>query len=331
MSRPPTDERYGIPCPALDGHDALGFLAAVGLLRLLADHGDQDAALSWSATDATAIIRTTTAEDTDGIARWLTALVDSIPPGQVTPETPANVPPPGEAPDRIRLAPADLRAYIESAAVTAGSAVHRWVGSMVTDLAQDDRGRSAISLFAAPSGKQSMRTMLEKPLGLIRGDPRYLKQALDGWVRVAGCTGEYLDHRALYDAADAPDGRQGQERGVPGATWLALMSYPAWRTTSINGATPITSGWRADPNVPVFEWPLWTPPLTMPAVQALVEHPAVYRDTADAPDGRNHRGERGRTHRVEQELGVFALPRARRRRIPGRNFAGVLAPEEAQP
>lgn len=329
MSRPPTDGS-GISCPALDGRDALGFLAAVGLLRLLADHADQAATLSWSATDATAIIHTAVADGIDGMARWLTALVESIPPGQVTPETPANVPPPGEAPDGIRLAPTDLRAYVESVANDNGPAVHRWVGSLVTDLVQDDKGRSAISLLAAPSGRQSMRTMLEKPLALIRDDPQYLRQALAGWVRVTGCTGEYLDHRVIYDAADTPDGRRGQERGVPGATWLALMSYPAWRTTSVNGTTPITSAWRADARGPVFEWPLWTPALTLAAVQVLLEHPAVHCDAAEL-DAKNDPGERRRTERMQQELGVFAIRRARRRRIQGRNFAGVLAPEKVRP
>jgi hypothetical protein len=182
----------------------------------------------------------------------------------------------------------------------------------VTDLAVDDKGRAAISLLAAPSGKQSMRTMLEKPLDLIRRSPDRLGEALQNWVRVPGCTGEYLDHRVLFDAADAPDG-QSRERGVPGATWLALMAYPLLRTTSLDSRTPVTTGWRRTPAGPVFEWPLWEPPLTVEAVQVLLEHPAVHsHDPSPLPP--------------HQALGIFAIHRAQRRRVPGRNFAGVLAP-----
>jgi hypothetical protein len=35
-------------------------------------------------------------------------------------------------------------------------------------LSLDDKSRSSISMMAAPSVKQSMRTMLEKPLKLVR-------------------------------------------------------------------------------------------------------------------------------------------------------------------
>ena len=45
-----------IACPALDGREPLGFLAALGTLRLLADHADPAATLHWSTTDASAVV-----------------------------------------------------------------------------------------------------------------------------------------------------------------------------------------------------------------------------------------------------------------------------------
>jgi hypothetical protein len=300
-----------IPCPALDGREPLGFLAAIGTLRLLADHADPAATLHWSTTDASAVIDTTAADDSAALAAWLAGIIDGIGQGRVIPGAPQDLPPPGEAPDRIRLAPTALHHYVSN---LAGDRItnHRWIASLVTDLAVDDKGRAAISLLAAPSGKQSMRTMLEKPLDLIRRSPGRLDEALQNWVRVPGCTGEYLDHRVLFDAADSPDG-QPRERGVPGATWLALMAYPLLRTTSLDGRLPVTTGWRRTPAGPVFEWPLWRPPLTVEAVQVLLEHPAVHSQDLTAS-------------KAHAALGVFAIHRAQRRRVSGRNFAGVLAP-----
>ncbi|MGB8380595.1 MAG: hypothetical protein WCG47_04975, partial [Dermatophilaceae bacterium] len=113
----------------------------------------------------------------------------------------------------------------------------------MTDLSVDTNGRADISLFAAPSGRQSTRTMLEKPLAHVRTHPTVLPEALMGWRRYPGVSGEYLDHRVLSGAVDTPDGKPA-ERGVPGATWLALMSYPLLRTTAVGG-TPMTTCWQS--------------------------------------------------------------------------------------
>jgi len=191
--------------------------------------------------------------------------------------------------------------------------VEAWLGSLVTDLSLDEKSRSDISMMAAPSGKQSMRTMLEKPLALVREDPGCLHEALVGWRRRPGVSGEYLDHRVLFDAADSGSG-ESQERGVPGATWLALMSYPLLRTTAL-GSEPITTGWHRRPRQPpLFVYPLWKAPLDRRAVTALLEHPLM------------HECVRGELPPEAEVLSIFAVGRAQRRRIPGRTFAGVLGP-----
>src|SRR5262249_50709226 len=101
-----------IACPALDGRAPLGLLAALGTLRLLVDHADPAATLHWSSTDASAILATTVAEDSAALAAWLVGVLDGIGQRQVIPGAPDDLPPPGEAPDRIRLAPAELRRYV---------------------------------------------------------------------------------------------------------------------------------------------------------------------------------------------------------------------------
>jgi hypothetical protein len=303
----------GLLLPALDGRTPLGFLAAIGVLRLVTDHTSHPARLAWAPEDATAVLHDAQ-PDIDTLVADLTDIVRSIPDGGVLPETSAGFPPPGEAPDKLRLTRPALAEYATHVANVDGPAGERWLSSLVTDLSVDKDGRADISLYTAPSGKQSMRTMLEKPLALIRSDPALLREALVAWSRYPGVTGEYLDHRVLFDAVDAPDGRPA-ERGVPGATWLALMSYPLLRTTAPEGQ-PMSTCWqnlgrRAGRRM---VYPLWSTPLDTVAVQALLSHPVLAgADPGRPPD-------------LAGLLSVFWIGHAARRRIPGRNFSGVLAP-----
>lgn len=302
--------------PALDGRSPLGFLAALGVLQLVTQHTGHPARLAWSPSSGTAQLHGAHT-DVDDLVAELTGIVRSIPDGGVLPGVDPSFPPPGEAPDRLRLTRPLLAEYAAHVATRDGDAAERWLASLVTDLSVDPQQRADISLFTAPSGKQSMRTMLEKPLAFLRNNPHVLREALVAWRRHAGVTGEYLDHRVLHDAADAADGRPA-ERGVPGATWLALMSYPMMRTTSA-GRDPITTCWqdlgrRAGRRM---VYPLWTAALDLAAVQALLSHPVLDRVEPGAPPP------------SARALSVFWIGHATRRRIPGRTFAGVLAPTTA--
>jgi hypothetical protein len=302
----------GLPLPALDGRTPLGFLAALGVLRLITEHTGHPARLAWSPQEATAVLHGAQ-PDIDTLVADLTTIVTSIPDGGVLPETSASFPPPGEAPDKLRLTRPALTAYASHVADVDGAAGERWLGSLVTDLSVDKDSRIDISLYTAPSGKQSMRTMLDKPLALIRNNPALLREALVAWRRYPGVTGEYLDHRVLFDAVDAPDGKPA-ERGVPGATWLALMSYPLLRTTAVDGQ-PISTCWqnlgRAGRRM---VYPLWSEPLDTVAVQVLLSHPVLAGAEPGPPPP------------LATLLSVFWIGHAARRRIPGRNFSGVLAP-----
>jgi hypothetical protein len=303
--------------PALDGRTPLGFLAALGLTRLLDVYTDDTPRLSWSPRDCTAQLQTTRGS-IEAVVTDLRNIVDGIPAGGVLPGVPANLPPPGAAPDQLRLPPDSLGVLAQDLAPEPDSEVEAWLGSLVTDLVLDDKSRCAISMMAAPSGRQSMRTMCEKPLSDVRKNPEYLTEALTAWRRYDGVTGEYLDHRVLFDAADSGSGSgagKSQERGVPGATWLALMSYPLLRTTAL-GSEHITTGWhrRARRQPPLFVYPLWTVPLDRHALSALLEHPTMLRCVS---------GELTDSAKV---LSIFQVCRAQRRKIAGRTFAGVLGP-----
>lgn len=298
--------------PALDGRTPLGFLAALGLTRLLDVHSDDSPRLAWSPVDFSARLHSTRAS-IDAIVADLCRIVDSIPDDGVLPGVPATLPPPGAAPDQLRLPPADLRLLANKLAPEPEAEVEAWLSSLVTDLSLDESSRADISMMAAPSGKQSMRTMLEKPLALVREYPECLTEALIAWRRRPGSTGEYLDHRVLFDGADSGTGKS-EERGVPGATWLALMSYPLLRTTAL-GPDPVTTGWhRARRQLPIFVYPLWRLPLDRHAVTALLEHPLMVQCLD------------GEVPAAAEALSVFTVGRAQRRKIAGRTFAGVLGP-----
>ena len=301
--------------PALDGRKPLGFLAALGLTRLLTVRDDSPARLSWSPGSSSALLDSEH-NTVDEIVGRLEAIIDSIPAEGVLPGVPVHFPPPGAAPDGLRLPPRDLRSLVNRLSVNPElpyRELDAWISSLVTDLCCDEKGRSAISLMAAPSGKQSMRTMLEKPLSAVRFDRKVLHEALTEWRRYPGVTGEYLDHQVLFDAVDSGSG-QSEERGVPGATWLALMAYPLLRTTA-QGSDPVTTGWyREGGRPPRFVWPLWSRPLDCHAIVALLEHPTL----SQCANGLPISGMAG--------LSVFSIYSAQRRRIAGRTFAGVLGP-----
>jgi CRISPR-associated endonuclease/helicase Cas3 len=192
-------------------------------------------------------------------------------------------------------------------------AAQLWLPCLTTDLAIDSQGRGAISPFLAPSGQQKLRTFFEKPLHAVRANPGHLHDALVRWRRVEGFTGEYLDHHVLRSAADDPRGRTGQEAGVPGATWLATMALPLFRLTG-DGTRVRSTLWHRVARNHLMIWPLWHPTLDLEAVRCLLEHPA-FRPIDEAPT---------LTTASWDALGIIAVYGARRHRIPGRTFDGVL-------
>lgn len=308
----------GIALPALDGRQPLGFLAALGALRLLAENGDPDARVSWSPTTFTAILHTTIAEDARGIAVVLNQVLHDNADTRI-PSMPDNFPPPEPAPDKLRTTPPGLAARVaEWQSRAEPGLVADWVRALVTDLALDRKGNAETTPLAAPSGKQSFGTMFTKATDAARSRSDSVYEALVGWHRVDKYTGEYLDHLALLDAADAPSGKS-SERGVPGATWLALMALPLMPVTADDAGRRRGTGWQYVARAEVMRWPLWRDQLEVHAARYLLDHPAVALDAT---------GELTHVHRAQLgRLGVFAVAVAARVRLPGRNFDGVLTPK----
>jgi hypothetical protein len=311
--------QHPIPLPALDGRDPLGFLAALGATRLLTDHHDRHTALAFDPHTATAILHTTL-HDLDQVADTLTSIIEQIPADAVIPGLPPGIPTP---PRRIGGDPMRAPRHQHRDRITDlttrhpnPAQLHRWLGPLLTDLAVDAKDRTALSPYLAPVGQQSLRNFFGAPLAALH-DPDRIRQALTGWVRVPGITGESLDHRAIRNAADQPDGTS-KPAGVPGATWLATMAIPLLRLTG-NGTHRAATGWHHHTNrrAPILIWPIWRPPLDTHAIQTLLEHPAL------TPQSRND------TFTINltplRPLGVIAVYAAERLPLV-KNSDGILAP-----
>lgn len=325
--------------PALDGRLPLGFLAACGVTRLLTGErasSDPPIRLSWDEQTGSAVL--TGASDLDEVIDELHRIALAIPEEARLPDGPANFPgieklPDSPRGDPMRLLADHFRDRVNGWRVEYGTDfVDMWVPAMVTDQIVDDVGCVSISPFAAPSGQQKFATMFQFVLDMVRKDPGLLRQALIGWRRVDGVTGEYLDHHVLQSAADRSDGRS-REAGVPGATWLALMALP-WFPVHADRRVPLASGWQSTKRgrryVNHLVWPLWSEPLDPDAIATLLTHPDL---ALKSPDDGDRGTETGRP-RVDLErlrpLSVFAVGAAERRRISGRNFAGVLTPVQIE-
>ena len=307
---------HHVEAPALTGQDALGFLAALGLLSLLSSHHPGAVQLSFHGSRETAEIHSPL-PDLDAIAQELADIVaatdkDAVIAG-AAPGFPLRA---GKGKDPMRQPRHGYRKLAADLALIDPQATSRWLPHLFTDLAVDKSGRAALTPLAAPRAKQNVRSFFGKSQDLVRNQPALIREALSGWRRVEGVTGEYLDHRVLNSPADHPRGAKSAERGVPGATWLATMALPLLRLTG-DGQHVQATLWHRHGQRHIMIWPLWQRPLDAHAVQVLLEHPTL----KPAAPGLGVRSTDW------SQLGIFAVHAAERERLPDTDkFAGVLAP-----
>ncbi len=303
-----------VELPALDGRSALGFLASLGLLRMLQLAEVEPLRLSFSPVSGTALLHSPLVS-VDEVIERLEYLLTSSPANAVVAGSDPRFPLlAGRNADPMRRPRMEFRQLLAEMTSIDERACREWMPFLFTDLAVDAQARSDLTPFCAPSGKQNLRTFFEKPFSAVRADPTLVREALLSWRRVDGFTGEYLDHRVLNSAADDPAGRSA-ERGVPGATWLATMAIPMLRVTGDGERIQATLWYRVSRRSFMI-WPLWEQPLDRSAITVLIEHPCL-TPVGDGP---------AVSATKWPDLGIFAVYGAERQRIPNRKFAGVLAP-----
>lgn len=307
-----------IELAAIRGDNVLGFLAACGVLRLLAEELDApDSTLAWpNAGAGSAVITTDVVDNVDQLAEVLFGVVDrcrdveQLVPGR------SDIPLRATGGDPMnKLSFADGRGLSESLVDADGQ---RWLASMVSLASPGDDGTLDRSRWwSVGPGPVTIAGTLEKALEAIRSVDD-VSSALTAWRRYDWVAG-YLDQAADVGKERIPSARKRDESvkaGVIGAPWLALMATQLFPIRARNERSYETTGWRVVDRLPSFTYPLWQRSLDLAGVVTLLDHPAVHRSACRADELR--------------ALGVGELRRAVRLRT-GKNNTAVTPAQKIWP
>ncbi len=268
-----------IELPALRADGVLGFLAAVGVLRLVVDELDSPGStLCWpNGAENSAAIDTGVASDIDSLAQGLFTIVDRC--------RDAGHLIPGRREIPLRATGGDAMNGLSfpegrglAMSLADDSVGQRWLMSMVSASGPDENEHLARSRWwAVGPGPVTIAGTLEKALEPIESADD-LVGALRSWRR-HDWVGGYLDHAADVGKERIPGTRRADESkaGVVGATWLALMSTVLFPIRSPEATRHETVGWSVIERRPTFGYPVWATPLDRSSIESLLDHPALIR------------------------------------------------------
>ncbi|MGZ2358619.1 hypothetical protein LRE75_18265 [Streptomyces sp. 372A] len=314
--------RHSLELPALYGSNPLGFLAALGTLHLTHHVLDQAPQLSWAGPDAPAILHTHQPLTHDSLADLLASQLPAQPekdalalaPGILDQRRTSGPDAPND-PLRMPLpeALAHLRAHAQAERDHNDNRAH-WFTALINTLSATP-GKTEDTTAPKRTTKDSSQALYTRTTPLFGrtgrmtlpsswataaqhciNNPNHLHAALTNWKRVDGYAGANLDHSSLGDAHMVSHGKPTQQ-GVPGATWLALHGFTAFRLVG-NSNRPHATSWNTTTNT--LTWPIWSPPLTTFSVTVLLEHPAIHAPANTA---------------ILDNLGVTTIYTARRTRL----------------
>lgn len=285
-----------ITAPALRGGQAMPFLAALGVLGLLAyELGEPDAKLGWPEPGGPARFSVSGMDSLDDLAASLAALASRMREAdELLPGAGPDFPPRkrGKGTDPTRSVPfgtgrewavaqqgtlADAPSWLRSVFATndATSRQHRTPGRLLRH-----------PIFDAGPGTVSMSTTLENARDSATEADAMLRSLTTGY-RVPGSIGGYLDWRADRDGSQAGSAKDASTAfGDPVATWLGLMSIRltalvADGDRAVCGMMPRASGRYL--RKPLL-WPVWSQPLRAEEVEVLLCHSA-FRPVEDVRTG----------------------------------------------
>lgn len=261
----------------LDGQNPLGFLAAVGLLRVLDDDAQRRGValptLAYpDAGDASPMVRT----DLDLDAIVALVLEDARQQG----ENPALQFAYGE--DGRRARPGDASAIRDlkplppiarELLIECASQPRRVAGlaaAFFSELVQDrTKGNTKPTAFHFTAGQQSFLTMVDDlRTGIEDSDVR---EALIGpWRNASTLPSLTWDSSVSRYYALRASNPSGEKRGgVPAANWLGIVALEAFPVVPVNDAletTAIQGKWKTS----VLRWPTWIPYATFRGVSSLL-------------------------------------------------------------
>jgi hypothetical protein len=248
---------HSVELPGLDGRKPLGFLAALGLMRLFM----YSVRLSWT-PDCRAVLHST-CRSVDEIVDKLLPIVEELKGDQVLRNAhgfPPRRRPGGPDPLRVRSGK-----YVRLGPKSVGGG-DVWLRRIVSFDFDDAHGYRQVSQYVETRGEQSIGSIFYCPKEEVRQDPRRLiTEALSGWRRVEGSEAWLLDHEATYDYGPHLRGPAGS-RGVPGATWLATYALGTFEF----GRDGLSTYWIRVDGRPLMLWPLWSLPTSENTLAAVL-------------------------------------------------------------
>ena len=256
----------------LDGSNPLGFLAALGILNVLADRGDAPK-LAWRSGDWRAIVTDGTVADREEL---LTHLSDDVATWRGDPCLELKYAKGGRQAKQswdLKPPPHEFRSYLER--LVGGSESRRrravdFATAFATETARDNNGNTKPTALHFTAGQQQFLEMVAQLRDAVTRDD--LEEAVFGpwrYERALPVLGWDCSATRLY-ALRADDPSKAEKRGVPGADWLAFRGLSFIRVASIGtqiATTGCSGGWKTG----TFCWPLWDIGLTRESVHVVVQ------------------------------------------------------------
>lgn len=327
-----SDDNATVEMPALIGTDPMGFLAALGVLRLVTTELGWPATLCWPSgprngavlggcpagctidgvVDAIVDVASATKE-----AGRLIPGVDGFPPAK---ETSAGS-------DPIKDLTFRERSGLASTSHDRSPSFGEWLVASVALGAREelDARDRLTAAFVRPTGQVTFDRSLKGGLEGVTQDR--IREALVEWVRVDGVTGNYFDQRAVRDEFVGTHTKGSMKNaGVPGAAWLALMALPYLPVRTPLSGKAATVGFQRRQGKPTrMVWPVWSRPLTSAAVGVLLDHSLLTRIDVVPSDPKEARRRSWGNAKALRALGVTAVFSSERRPGP-QGPEGALGP-----
>lgn len=253
-----------IQLTALDAADPLGFLAALGLLRIVTQR-DSAARLRWI-QDGNWSAALATSEPLD-LLELLQADLQRWRQGHPAVEFAVDA-------DRkvqdLKHPPADFRRLMMSLAEEPEAA--GFVAAYATGVAVDGSGQTKPTSFHLTAGQQRfMDAVLDLRASVTQGD---LEEAVFGpWTGRVGP--KDTRWRAASDRSRALlhfDPSKEKSSTVAGAAWLAFLALPIFPVVP-RGLRAVTTGFTGRGKNEQFTWPVWSDPLNVWEVRTLLGLP----------------------------------------------------------
>ena len=259
----------------LDGRNPLGFLAAIGLLRVLdGDARRRRAALpALSFEPGTALARISSELDVNAIVDLVLADAAAQSDNRALQfaytKDGEEAAPGSDNAIRDLKPPPSLAAKLLRDVATAPERVSGLAAAWFSEVIQDNKGNTKPTGFHFTAGQQTFLSMVEDlRTGIAAED---VHEALLGpWKNTSLLPSLTWDSSVTRLYALRASDPSGEKRGsVPGANWLGVVALEAFPVAP-HGDELVTTGIRGRWKDSVFRWPLWAPGATFRAVCSLV-------------------------------------------------------------